>query len=110
MRIKPTVERLKEIAATIPISYYLGANIPIKFERGTDSYYDPNSYQIVIGMELISEILSGVDFPEGTDEEEMLRDLVYHELSPPLRRFFVRISSRPFMILSCLMESISLSL
>lgn len=81
MKIKPTVERLKEIAATIPISYYLGANIPIKFERGTDSYYDPNSYQIVIGMELISEILSGVDFPEGTDEEEMLRDLVYHELS-----------------------------
>ena len=69
MKIRPTIERLKEIAATIPISYYLGANIPIKFERGTDSYYDPNSYQIVIGMELISEILSGVDFPEGTDEE-----------------------------------------
>lgn len=81
MKIKPTVDRLKEIAATIPISYYLGANIPIKFERGTDSYYDPNSYQIVIGMELISEVLSGVEFPEGTDEEEMLRDLVYHELS-----------------------------
>ena len=81
MKIRPTVERLKEIAATIPISYYLGANIPIKFQRGTDSYYDPNSYEIVIGMELISEILSGVEFPEGTDEEEMLRDLVYHELS-----------------------------
>lgn len=81
MRIRPTFTKLEEIAATIPISYYLGANIPIRFERGTDSYYDPNSYQIVIGMELISGMLCDVDFPEGTDEEEILRDLVYHELS-----------------------------
>ena len=74
---------VQNIMDTLPIGYYLGRSIPIELKNKESSYYVPSEDKIVIGFKLIEEaFLKIADSKRDLyDIEEIVRGLVYHEIS-----------------------------
>lgn len=81
--MKTSYAYVNEIFKTLPIGYYLGRNIPITLvESEIRSYFDPSHDNIVIGYRLIEMALATMpDDVSDAEIEEIIRGLVYHELS-----------------------------
>ena len=81
--MKTSYAYVNEIFKTRPIGYYLGRNIPITLvESEIMSYFNPSHDNIVIGYRLIEMALATMpDDVSDAEIEEIIRGLVYHELS-----------------------------
>lgn len=75
-----TFNQIEDIFKTLPIGYYLGRNIENKLCRGMNSYFDPVRDTIVIGADLIIESVRNIN-DNFITLEEMVRGLLYHEIS-----------------------------
>lgn len=73
---------VNHILATLPIGYYLGRNIPVTLSEGQKSFYNPVADNITIGYAFIAEAFKKVtDGKYNVDVEEVVRGLLYHEIS-----------------------------
>jgi hypothetical protein len=73
---------VNHILATLPIGYYLGRNIPVTLSEGQNSVFNPVADKITIGYALITEAFKKVtDGKYNVDVEEIVRGLLYHEIS-----------------------------
>ena len=73
---------VNHILATLPIGYYLGRNINVELSHCDRSYYSPLEDKIVLGYKMIAEAFSKVvDGKYNVDVEEVIRGLLYHEIS-----------------------------
>lgn len=76
-----SITKLNEIVKTLPISYYLGKNIPIKLSEAEPcSYFDQLNHYIVISYKQLFNINYAIP---ATDEEleADIRCMLYHEIS-----------------------------
>lgn len=73
---------VKNILKTLPIGYYLGRNIEVTLSTGEQSYFIPASDKIVIGYESIKRAFNfKTNNLYDYDLEEIIRGLLYHEIS-----------------------------
>lgn len=73
---------VNHILATLPIGYYLGRNIPVTLSKGQKSFFNPVADNITIGYAFIAEAFKKVtDGKYNVDVEEVVRGLLYHEIS-----------------------------
>lgn len=72
--------RCEQILNTLPIGYYTGRRIPTIMDKSAKtSFYSPMEDKIVVSYPIIAERLE--DLPNGSDEEEAVRSMLYHEVS-----------------------------
>lgn len=75
-----TCARCEQILNTLPIGYYTGRRIPTALDREAEtSFYSPMEDKIIISYPIIAKRMSML--PEGSDEEEAVRSMLYHEVS-----------------------------
>lgn len=81
--MKATYPMINEIFKTLPIGYYLGRRIDIELsETSNSSYFNPSEDNIVISYIMIERALLNLpDNLSKIDIEELVRGLVYHEVS-----------------------------
>jgi len=73
--------QVRTIFDTLPVGYYLGRNINVELsESSNDSYYNPMADKIVISEPCILKTCNQNALPED-QVEEVVRGLVYHEIS-----------------------------
>ena len=75
-----TFTAIENIFNTLPISYYLGRKISVSLSTGVDSYFDMLNDKIVIGAKDVIDAVSNIE-NENIDIEEIVRGLLYHEVS-----------------------------
>ena len=73
---------VNHVLATLPVGYYLGRNIPVTLSEGQKSFFNPVADKITIGYAFIAEAFKKVtDGKYNVDVEEVVRGLLYHEIS-----------------------------
>ena len=73
--------RIEAIYKTLPIGYYLGRKITMELSKTSeDSFYAPASDAITISAPCIIKACEPI-VSEEVDLEEVIRGLVYHEIS-----------------------------
>lgn len=72
---------VQNIFNTLPIGYYLGRKINVELSRDFDSYYVPALDKIVVGYASIAVAVEHLDETYQYDLEEIIRGLLYHEIS-----------------------------
>ena len=75
-----TMAMCEAILKTLPVGYYCGRRIPVNFDGAAEtSYYVPMEDAIYISFPIIKK---GVErLPEGSDLEQSVRSMLYHETS-----------------------------
>ena len=77
-----TINHVKNIFKTLPVGYYLGRNIVhVLDEYSNVSYYDFNTDEIHVSVENVLTALASVDVANETTLEEIVRGILYHEIS-----------------------------
>lgn len=77
-----TINHVKNIFKTLPVGYYLGRNIVhVLDEHSNVSYYDFNTDEIHVSVENVLTALASVDVANETTLEEIVRGILYHEIS-----------------------------
>ena len=75
-----TMARCEQILNTLPIGYYTGRRIGVSLdEKEQTSFYSPMEDKIVVSYPIIAHRMK--QLPEGTDSEEAVRSMLYHEVS-----------------------------
>lgn len=75
-----TFTKCEQILNTLPIGYYTGRRIGIALDKEEQtSMYSPLEDKIIISYPIIAERMKKM--PEGSDEEEAVRSMLYHEVS-----------------------------
>jgi hypothetical protein len=75
-----TYARCESILDTLPIGFYTGRRIDISLDKEAEtSFYSPMEDKIVVSYPIIAHRMSKV--PDGSDEEEAVRSMLYHEVS-----------------------------
>ena len=75
-----TFPRCEQILNTLPIGYYTGRRIGIALDKEVEtSFYSPMEDKIVISFQIIAHRMK--ELPEGSDDEEAVRSMLYHEVS-----------------------------
>lgn len=75
-----TFAKCEQILNTLPIGYYTGRRIGTTLDREAEtSFYSPMEDTIVVSYNIINERMKGL--PDGSDEEEAVRSMLYHEVS-----------------------------
>lgn len=70
---------LESIIKTLPIGYYIKRNVEVKLDDSTkSSYYDPMNDKICISASQVNNGLANVN---DSSNEEIIRSVVYHEVS-----------------------------
>lgn len=80
---KITKGEIEQIFNTLPVSYYLGRKINVELNDGNESFFDPAKDYICIGANTIITACSQLsdNILESIDLEEIVRGLLYHEIS-----------------------------
>jgi len=72
--------RCEQILDTLPIGYYTGRRIGTTLDKEAEtSFYSPAEDSIIVSYKIIHERLSHL--PDGSDDEEAVRSMLYHEVS-----------------------------
>lgn len=72
--------RCEQILNTLPIGYYTGRRIGTSLDKEEKtSFYSPTEDTIVISYPIIAHRMK--QLPDGTDDEEAVRSMLYHEVS-----------------------------
>ena len=72
--------KCQTIMDTLPIGYYTGRRIKTSLDKDTEtSFYSPSEDTIVVSYPIIAERMKNM--PEGGNEEEAVRSMLYHEVS-----------------------------
>lgn len=72
--------KCEKILDTLPIGYYTGRRISTSLDKEEKtSFYSPIEDKIVVSYPIIAERIKNL--PEGTDDEEAVRSMLYHEVS-----------------------------
>ena len=75
-----TFAKCEQILNTLPIGYYTGRRIGISLDtEAPTSMYSPLEDKIIVSYPIIAERIKKM--PEGSDEEEAVRSMLYHEVS-----------------------------
>lgn len=75
-----TFAKCEQILDTLPIGYYTGRRIPTSLDREAEtSFYSPMEDKIVVSYPIIAHRMN--QLPDGSDEEEAIRSMLYHEVS-----------------------------
>ena len=76
-----SIPTIKSIFNTLPTGYYLGRRIvSVLDDNSIDSYYDPGNDKIVVSLSTIERTCEKANLEED-NVEEVIRGLIYHELS-----------------------------
>lgn len=80
--MKITYEEMRDIAARLPVGYYLGRKVPVIVEPSGGAYCDTIKCEIHIGMSLLAQAASHITAADAAkwDREKMLRCVLYHEV------------------------------
>ena len=80
---KITKGEIEQIFNTLPVSYYLGRKINVELNDGNTSFFDSVKDHICIGANTIIQACSSLsdDILKSIDLEEVVRGLLYHEIS-----------------------------
>ena len=80
--MKITYEEMRDIAARLPVGYYLGRKVPVIVEPSGGAYCDAIKCEIHIGMSLLAQAASHITAADAAkwDREKMLRCVLYHEV------------------------------
>lgn len=80
--MKITYEEMRDIAARLPVGYYLGRKVPVIVEPSGGAYCDTIKCEIHIGMSLLAQAASHITAADAAkwDREKMLRCILYHEV------------------------------
>jgi len=80
--MKITYEEMRDIAARLPVGYYLGRKVPVIVEPIGGAYCDTIKCEIHIGMSLLAQAASHITAADAAkwDREKMLRCVLYHEV------------------------------
>jgi hypothetical protein len=72
--------KCEQVLNTLPIGYYTGRRIGISLDKEAEtSFYSPVEDTIVVSYSIIAHRLN--QLPDGADEEEAIRSMLYHEVS-----------------------------
>lgn len=75
-----TFAKCEAILNTLPIGYYTGRRINTSLDKEAEtSFYSPIEDTIVVSYPIIAHRMSNT--PEGSNEEEAIRSMLYHEVS-----------------------------
>ncbi len=75
-----TFAKCESILDTLPIGYYTGRRIKTALDKEAEtSFYSPMEDTIVVSYPIIAHRMSNM--PEGSNEEEAIRSMLYHEVS-----------------------------
>lgn len=78
--MKISIGLCEDIIKTLPIGYYLGHKVTVKLDpAGNDTYINLNDETITISYKAINEMLENAG--ENCNNEEIIRGLLYHEIS-----------------------------
>lgn len=77
-----TYEEMRDIAARLPVGYYMGRKVPVIVEARGGAYCDIVKCEIHIGMSLLAQAASHITAAEAEDwgREKLLRCVLYHEV------------------------------
>ena len=72
--------RCEQILDTLPIGYYTGRRIGISLDAQEEtSFYSPMEDKIIVSYPIIAH--RAKQMPEGANDEEAVRSMLYHEVS-----------------------------
>lgn len=81
--MKISIGLCEDIIKTLPVGYYLGHKVTVKLDPvGNDTYINLNDETITISYKVINEMLENAG--ENCNNEEIIRGLLYHEISHAL--------------------------
>lgn len=80
--MKLTFEQCNEILQSLPIGYYFGDGLNVTLTNEQDTYIDLATKNISVSYPTIAETISKLDDTTNlSDVEQVIRGLLYHELS-----------------------------
>lgn len=73
-----TFTEVEKIFKTLPLSYYCKRKVKATLTEDTKSYYDPMKDEIFVSFPMIQSVANKI---ESANVEQMIRNLLYHEVS-----------------------------
>lgn len=78
----PTFIEIENILKTLPVSYYIGRNVPLKLTNENGSYYVPMDDEAYISYPMFNNVMTKIEHKLNDENiERLTRTLTYHEIS-----------------------------